>query len=210
MKIEVIKINKLIGNNGQINGLPKNPRIIRDAKFEKLKQSIIDDPEMLELREVIAYDNNGELVVIAGNMRLKASQEVGIKEVPCKILPQETSVAKLRAYIIKDNVSFGENNWDDLANEWDSDQLEEWGMDVWKQEEDVDYSLLDDEDLSDEMQGMTDGVKKAIQIEFEAEHYEEAQELVKFWRGKEMYIGYFLLEQLRNEKAKLEPEEDEL
>jgi DNA modification methylase len=130
MKIEVIKINKLIGNNGQINGLPKNPRIIRDAKFEKLKQSIIDDPEMLELREVIAYDNNGELVVIAGNMRLKASQEVGIKEVPCKILPQETSVAKLRAYIIKDNVSFGENNWDDLANEWDVEQLEEWGLDI--------------------------------------------------------------------------------
>lgn len=130
MKIEVIKINKLVGNNGQINGLPKNPRIIRDAKFEKLKQSIIDDPEMLELREVIAYDNDGQLVVIAGNMRLKASQEVGIKEVPCKILPQDTPVAKLRAYIIKDNVSFGENNWDDLANEWDSDQLEEWGLDI--------------------------------------------------------------------------------
>lgn len=210
MKIEVIKINKLVSNNGQINGLPKNPRIIRDAKFEKLKQSIIDDPEMLELREVIAYDNDGQLVVIAGNMRLKASQEVGIKEVPCKILPQDTPVAKLRAYIIKDNVSFGENNWDDLANEWDSDQLEEWGMDVWKQEEEVDYSLLDDEDVSGEMDSMTNGVKKAIQIEFEAEHYEEAQELVKFWRGKEMYIGYFLLEQLRIEKQKLEPESDEL
>lgn len=210
MKTELIKINKIVGNNGQINGLPKNPRIIRDAKFEKLKQSIKDDPEMLGLREVIVYDNDGQLVAIAGNMRLKAAQEIGLKEVPVKILPQDTPIAKLRAYVIKDNVSFGENNWDDLANEWNAEQLEEWGMDVWKQEEEVDYSLLDDEDVSSEMDSMTNGVKKAIQIEFEAEHYEEAQELVKFWRGKEMYIGYFLLEQLRIEKQKLEPEQDEL
>jgi hypothetical protein len=84
----------------------------------------------LELREVIAYDNNGELVVICGNMRLKALQELGVKEVPTKILPNDTSVEKLKAYTIKDNVAFGEHSWTDLANEWDAEQLADWGLEV--------------------------------------------------------------------------------
>jgi ParB-like chromosome segregation protein Spo0J len=104
--------------------------LLKDDKFKKLKKSLQDDPEMLELREVIAYDNNGELVVICGNMRLKALQELGVKEVPTKILPTDTSVEKLKAYTIKDNVAFGEHSWEDLANEWDSEQLSDWGVDV--------------------------------------------------------------------------------
>ena len=123
-------ISALKNNTGQIPGLPKNPRILKDYKFEKLKKSIQDDPEMLSLREVIAYDNGGELVVICGNMRLKALKELGIKEVPTKILPQDTPVEKLKAYTIKDNVGFGEHDWDALANEWDAKQLEDWGMDL--------------------------------------------------------------------------------
>ena len=103
MQTQLIKVSKLKNNNGQIEGLPKNPRILKDDKFIKLKKSLEDDPEMLELREVIAYDNNGELVVICGNMRLRALKELGIKEVPTKILPNETSVEKLKAYTIKDN-----------------------------------------------------------------------------------------------------------
>lgn len=123
-------ISALKNNTGQIPGLPKNPRILKDYKFEKLKKSIQDDPEMLSLREVIAYDNGGELIVICGNMRLKALKELGIKEVPTKILPQDTPVEKLKAYTIKDNVGFGEHDWDALANEWDANQLDNWGMDV--------------------------------------------------------------------------------
>lgn len=130
MVTQLIKVSKLKNNTGQVEGLPKNPRILKDDKFEKLKKSIQDDPEMLLLREVIAYDNNGELVVICGNMRLKALIELGIKEVPTKILPIETSIEKLKAYTIKDNVGFGEHNWELLANEWDSDELEEWGLDI--------------------------------------------------------------------------------
>jgi len=130
MKSQLIKISQLKSNNGQIPGLPKNPRVCRDTKFQKLKNSLIADPEMLELREVIAYDNGGELVVICGNMRLKALQELGIKEVPTKILPQETSVEKLQAYTIKDNVGFGEHDFEALANEWDAEKLDEWGLDV--------------------------------------------------------------------------------
>lgn len=138
MQTQLVKVKDLKNNSGQIEGLPKNPRILKDDKFIKLKKSLQDDPEMLQLREVIAYDNNGELVVICGNMRLRALKELGVKEVPTKILPKETSVDKLRAYTIKDNVAFGEHSWDDLANQWDLNQLEEWGLDVLNKDKDLD------------------------------------------------------------------------
>jgi DNA modification methylase len=125
-----VKISSLKNNTGQIEGLPKNPRLIRDEKFAKLKKSLEDDPEMMQLREVIAYDNNGELVVICGNMRLRALKDLGVKEVPVKVLPTDTPIEKLKAYTIKDNVPFGEHDWSDLANEWDAELLEEWGLDV--------------------------------------------------------------------------------
>ena len=130
MQTQLVKIRDLKNNSGQILGLPKNPRLLKDDKFIKLKKSLEDDPEMLELREVIAYDNNGELIVICGNMRLRALKELGIKEVPTKILPTETSVEKLKAYTIKDNISFGDHDWDILANEWNTEQLESWGLDL--------------------------------------------------------------------------------
>ena len=130
MQTQLVKIRDLKNNSGQILGLPKNPRLLKDDKFIKLKKSLEDDPEMLELREVIAYDNNGELIVICGNMRLRALKELGIKEVPTKILPTETSVEKLKAYTIKDNISFGDHDWDILANEWNTEQLESWGLNL--------------------------------------------------------------------------------
>jgi hypothetical protein len=130
MQQQLVKVSDLKNNTGQIEGLPKNPRFIKDLKYEQLKKSIQDDPEMMVLREVIAYDNAGELVTICGNMRLRACKELGIKEVPCKILPTSTSIEKLKAYTIKDNVGFGEHSWDDLANEWDAEQLSDWGVDV--------------------------------------------------------------------------------
>jgi len=146
MKTQIIKISNLKNNTGQIQGLPKNPRILKDDKFIKLKKSLQDDPEMLKLREVIAYDNNGELVVICGNMRLRALIELGIKEVPTKILPKETPVDKLKAYTIKDNVAFGEHSWEDLANEWDTEEISEWGLDIpnWSTGHDVN-SMTDDD-----------------------------------------------------------------
>jgi hypothetical protein len=129
MELKTIKVSKLKGNSGQIDGLPGNPRFIKDEKFKKLVKSLQDDPEMMELREVIAYDNNGELVVIMGNMRLRACIELGIKEVPCKILPPETPLEKLKAYTIKDNVSYGEHDFDMLTDDWDIDLLVDFGVD---------------------------------------------------------------------------------
>ncbi|MFW6145448.1 MAG: ParB N-terminal domain-containing protein [bacterium] len=127
MEAQMVKIEKLSLNDGQIEDVPANPRDITGENYRLLKDSILKDPEMMNLREVIAYDNDGELVVIAGNMRLMALRELGYKEVPVKILQKETPAQKLRAYAIKDNISYGE--FDDLKlDDWDSEELEEWGL----------------------------------------------------------------------------------
>ncbi len=125
-----IKITKLEGNNGQIDGLPKNPRFIRDKRFKALVKSIEDAPEMLELRELIVYPHGKKYVVIGGNMRLKACRELGFTDVPCKVLPKDTPIEKLREYAIKDNNDAGEQDWDITANEWDTEELEKWGMEL--------------------------------------------------------------------------------
>lgn len=172
MQTQLVKIKDLKNNTGQIEGLPKNPRILKDDKFIKLKKSLEDDPEMLELREVIAYDNNGELIVICGNMRLKALKELGIKEVPTKILPTETTVEKLKAYTIKDNVSFGDHDFEMLANEWDVEQLEDWGLDIPTFETDVDYSEKNKElDLND-----FEDQKYTIKLEYSEDDYNLVKE----------------------------------
>ena len=124
-----LDISLLEVNKGQLYGLPKNPRFIKDDRYLALKKSIEEAPEMLSIREIVVYPlENGHYVVIGGNMRLRACQEIGYKELPCKILPLETPVAKLREYTIKDNIAFGSNDWDVIANEWDTEELAEWGM----------------------------------------------------------------------------------
>ena len=123
----MLPLSKIEANRGQIEGLPKNPRVIRDAKFEILKKSIQDDPEMTALREILVIEHNGKYVIIGGNMRFRAMQDLGIKEAPCKIIPADTDVEKLKAYTIKDNAGFGEWDWDDRANEWSDAPLSDWG-----------------------------------------------------------------------------------
>ena len=128
MQAKTIKLSDLHLNTGQIKDVPKNPRFIKDERYEALKKSIEDDPEMLQLRELVAYDNNGELVVILGNMRYRAMKELGYKDAPVKVLPVKTDAKKLRAYIQKDNIAFGQNDWDLLGNEWDVAELEDFGL----------------------------------------------------------------------------------
>lgn len=125
---QFIPVAKIENNIGQIEGLPQNPRFIKDARFQKLKKSIKDDPEMLELRELIVFPHGDRFVVIGGNMRLRAAVELGYTEMPCKVLSVDTPVEKLRAYAIKDNVAFGEND-EGLLMEWDEIELEDFGMD---------------------------------------------------------------------------------
>ena len=124
MKTQTVPINEVKSN-------PNNPRIIKDDKFKKLVASIKELPQMLQLRPIVV---NEDMIVLGGNMRLKACKEAGLKEIPI-IKASELNEEQQRAFIIKDNVGFGEWDWDALANEWDAEQLEEWGLDVWKVEE---------------------------------------------------------------------------
>ena len=192
MQTKSVKISKVKTN-------PNNPRVIKDDKFKKLVKSIKDFPKMLEIRPIVV---NNDMIVLGGNMRLKACKEAGLEEVPV-IKASDLTEDEQREFIIKDNVSGGEWDWDILTNEWEVEQLNEWGLDVWQPETDVDYSILDEEDVSQQLEDMTGGVKKAIQIEFEAEHYEEAYELVKFWRDSGAYIGKMIMEYLKSEKEKI-------
>ena len=105
---------------------PNNPRLIKDDKFTKLVQSIKDFPEMLDIRPIVV---NSDMVILGGNMRFKACKEVGLKEVPV-IVADSLTQEQQREFLIKDNVSGGEWDWDLLANEWDSQHLEEWGLDI--------------------------------------------------------------------------------
>lgn len=126
---EIISISLLDFNKGQLAGLPKNPRFFRDYRFEAMKKSIQDSPEMLELRELIIFPyNDGRYIVVCGNLRLRACKELGYKELPCKILASDTPVKKLREYATKDNVNFGENDTDVMENEWNRSELQEWGI----------------------------------------------------------------------------------
>tara|TARA_R110002051_G_scaffold88619_4_gene156043 strand:+ start:1466 stop:1966 length:501 start_codon:yes stop_codon:yes gene_type:complete len=111
-----------------------NPRIIKDYKFQQLVESIKEFPEMLELRPIIV---NEAMIVLGGNMRLKACEKAGLKEVPIKIATGLTPEQE-KEFIIKDNVGFGKWDWDILANEWESSKLNEWGMDVWNDDINLD------------------------------------------------------------------------
>lgn len=117
-------------NKGQIPGVPKNPRVIRDQKFRLLKKSIEEDPEMLGLREILLYPYQGKNIIIGGNMRYQALKDLGYTSAIVKILPADLTPGKLRAIVIKDNSGFGEWDWDALADEWEAAQLIDWGLDV--------------------------------------------------------------------------------
>ena len=114
----------------KIKGNPNNPRIIKNDKFKKLVKSIQEFPEMLKLRPIVVDENN---IILGGNMRYKASIEAGLKEVYA-IQADDLSDKQKQEFIIKDNVGFGEWDWDMLANDWENSQLNDWGMDVWQPE----------------------------------------------------------------------------
>src|SRR5690606_9135051 len=112
---------------------PNNPRLIKDDKFQKLVESIRTFPEMMEKRKIVCVtDVDGKLYPLGGNMRLKAITEIGYKEIPDSWIDNADSWTEeqRREFVIKDNVGFGEWNWEELANDWDSEKLEEWGLDV--------------------------------------------------------------------------------
>jgi DNA modification methylase len=121
---------------------PKNPRVIKDDKFQKLVQSIRAFPQMLEVRPIVCTPDG---VVLGGNMRLRACKEAGLREVPVHVVAWLDS--QQEEFIIKDNVGYGEWDWDILANEWDANQLEDWGLDVWTPEPEPEEGLTDPDEV---------------------------------------------------------------
>ena len=119
MNVKKVKLSEIKNN-------PNNPRILKDDKFAKLVKSIKEFPKMLEIRPIVV---NSDMIVLGGNMRLKACKEAGLKEVLI-VLADDLTEDEQKQFIIKDNVGFGEWDWEMLANEWEADLLEEWGLDL--------------------------------------------------------------------------------
>ena len=137
-KYQILPLSLIQPNDGQIEGLPANPRQINEQKYELLKKNITDYPELLEYRGLLVYPYDGKYITIGGNMRLRALSELNYKEAPCAVLPAETTVEQLKAYIILDNDNFGQWDWDMLANEWDTEILSHFGLDIIGMQGDID------------------------------------------------------------------------
>jgi|TARA_R100000084_G_C4653953_1_gene151592 hypothetical protein len=176
MKIELIDIKKIKNN-------PNNPRIIKDHKYAKLLESIKDFPEMLKIRPIVVDDN---MVVLGGNMRLKACREAGIKKIHI-IKASELTDEQKKQFVIKDNVNFGEWDWDMIANEWDSTSLEYWGLDVWQNVDDV----VNKVNSGDEWVGMPEfeTIDNPLKITISFENEEDREEFDKVFKIKYVSKG---------------------
>lgn len=132
-----IDITRLEYNDGQLKGISKNPRYLKESEHDKLKKSLTDSPEFLEYKPLMVYAmDNGNYVTICGNMRLRVANELRLDghsefdTIPCVILKADTPIEKIKEYAIKDNVQAGNWDWDELANgEWETDDLQNWGVD---------------------------------------------------------------------------------
>ena len=132
-----IDITRLEYNDGQLEGISKNPRYLKESEHDKLKKSLTDSPEFLEYKPLMVYAmDNGNYVTICGNMRLRVANELRLDghsefdTIPCVILRADTPIEKIKEYAIKDNVQSGNWDWDELANgEWETDDLQNWGVD---------------------------------------------------------------------------------
>lgn len=134
METRRIKLTDLVLNEGQVTGLPTNPRQWTRAELENLKKSLQETPELLEARGILVYPWEGKYLVLGGNMRLSALKALKAKDAPCIVFPEDTPIDKLKEVVIKDNGSFGEWDYDLLANEWDSLPLADWGVPNWERD----------------------------------------------------------------------------
>ena len=162
-KIQKVSISSIKENDA-------NPRFINKHKFKKLVNSVKEFPEMLSLRPIVVDKDN---IILGGNMRYKACKEIGLKEVYI-IQADDLDEKKAQEFIIKDNVGFGEWDWDILANTFDNVELKEWGLDVWQPEEEVsnntDYT---NNSLDEKLNRFLDAKIKNITIPFENEEFDD-------------------------------------
>lgn len=158
---EMIDITKLLYNEGQIDGVPKNPRYLKESEHDKLVKSMTDSPEFLEYKPLMVYAfEDGTYITICGNMRLRVANELRIggntnfDKLPCFVLNADTPTEKIKEYAIKDNVQAGNWDWDDLANDdWGVENLSDWGVDCsFLGDENGDFNLE-----SGALEGLQDG-----------------------------------------------------
>ena len=184
-----IDITKLEYNEGQIKGLPKNPRYLKESEHDKLKKSLTDSPEFLEYKPLMVYAmDNGNYVTICGNMRLRVANELRIDghsefdTIPCVVLKADTPIEKIKEYAIKDNVQAGNWDWDELANgEWETDDLQNWGVDCSFLNTDEDDTDIDElfEDAQNTESKVKD-IKLSVHIPQELEDkVDEIKEIIK-------------------------------
>lgn len=180
-----IDITRLEYNDGQLEGISKNPRYLKESEHDKLKKSLTDSPEFLEYKPLMVYAmNNGNYVTICGNMRLRVANELRLDghsefdTIPCVILKADTPIEKIKEYAIKDNVQAGNWDWDELANgEWEIEDLDEWGvntsfLNAGESDADTLDGLFDTEDDKEEK---TKDLK--ITITIDASFAEKADEI---------------------------------
>lgn len=135
METKRIELTDLVLNEGQVAGLPTNPRQWTKKELDKLKKSLQETPELLEARGILVYPLEGKYLVLGGNMRLSALKALKAKDAPCIVFPEDTPIDKLKEVVIKDNGSFGEWDFDSLANEWGDLPLTDWGVPAWEMDE---------------------------------------------------------------------------
>lgn len=186
---EMIDITKLLYNEGQIDGVPKNPRYLKESEHEKLVKSLADSPEFLEYKPLMVYGlEDGTYVTICGNMRLRVANELRIggntnfDNLPCLVLKTDTPIQKIKEYAIKDNVQAGNWDWDELANgEWETDDLQNWGVDCSFLNTDEDDTDIDElfEDAQNTESKAKD-IKLSVHIPQELEDkVDEIKEIIK-------------------------------
>lgn len=146
IEIERLPLSAIDINDGQIDGVSKNPRWWSYEDVEKLKKSIVETPELLDARGIIVYPHGGRYVAIGGNLRLVALRSLGKEDAPCIVLPEETTAEKLREIVIKDNGSFG--GWDEtmLHNEWGDCPLDQWGIEIFPAQDTADEKAVREKD----------------------------------------------------------------
>lgn len=186
---EMIDITKLLYNEGQIDGVPKNPRYLKESEHDKLVKSLTDSPEFLEYKPLMVYAlEDGTYVTICGNMRLRVINELRIggninfEKLPCFILKADTPIQKIKEYAIKDNVQAGNWDWDELANgEWETDDLQDWGVDcsfLNTDEDDTDIDKLFEDAQNTESKAKD--IKLSVHIPQELEDkVDEIKEIIK-------------------------------
>lgn len=189
---EVINIMCMELNEGQIVGIPKNPRYLKDEEHDKLKKSLKDSPELLQYKPLMVYAiEDGKFVVICGNMRLRICQELhnegveGFDALPCFVLNKDVPIAKIKEYAIKDNVQAGNWDWDELANgDWEVDDLQDWGVDCSFLTESEDADNLEKKEK--EENDYSDEIVSEYKLEVDCKNEETLQALYEELTGREL------------------------